>query len=496
METTTSKKWYNKVWLVVFSGLTLFPINLFILLKNQSIKRIWKVILFLLSPLFTALTVGLLFFSYISISSLLKTKFEESAKKAADGPIVFYDWNTALAGYKNADDEIIIPAKFDYAGDIVNGSAVVCQDGKYGYIDKEGNQLLPFQFDDAFTFNEGVAVVKQENKWMVIDSKGQPLKTLDYDSIYQSDTLFMIKKKNLYGCLNTKGEEIIKPEVPSSFHFRDGLAYFGPFKDGIIYMDTRLKPALIINGTQGSDFSEGLSAIIRDGKVGFINLNGELVIPAEYDVKDYSGITFLPSFSLGLACVHKNGKYGFINKQGEIVIPLQFDHAYDFNKSGITTVTVNKKQGVINTQGDFVLQPIYESVNTIPSGINIIRAELNGKFGFVDKTGKVVRPFIYDLVYDYNDGRFFARQNGKWALLDQDGKQITPFHFENVYGGFEEGVACVQLNGKYGYISKSGKLIIDFKFDKGGNFNKGKLGKYQNDSYFIYNKKGREIGSE
>lgn len=72
-------------------------------------------------------------------------------------------------------------------------------------------------------------------------------------------------------------------------------------------------------------FSEGLAAVRRDGKWGYINLKGEEVIPCQF-----SDVFPPGQFSEGLACVvdeHNeednklwNKRVGFINKKGEFVI--------------------------------------------------------------------------------------------------------------------------------------------------------------------------------
>lgn len=72
-------------------------------------------------------------------------------------------------------------------------------------------------------------------------------------------------------------------------------------------------------------FSEGMAAVRRDGKWGYINLKGEEVIPCQFSDDFPPG-----QFSEGLACVVDersevdkklwNKRVGFINKKGEFVI--------------------------------------------------------------------------------------------------------------------------------------------------------------------------------
>ena len=66
-----------------------------------------------------------------------------------------------------------------------------------------------------------------------------------------------------------------------------------------------------------SHFYGGLASIKKNGKYGFIDGNGKLVITPKFDLV---GI-----FSNGLAAVIIDGKIGYINKKGKLVIKPIFD---------------------------------------------------------------------------------------------------------------------------------------------------------------------------
>lgn len=59
-------------------------------------------------------------------------------------------------------------------------------------------------------------------------------------------------------------------------------------------------------------FSEGLVAVEKDGKWGYADKSGSLVIPCEWDTAW--------GFDEGLALVEKGGKRGYIDKSGTIII--------------------------------------------------------------------------------------------------------------------------------------------------------------------------------
>ena len=60
------------------------------------------------------------------------------------------------------------------------------------------------------------------------------------------------------------------------------------------------------------EFSEGLARVVQNGKWGFINTKGEVVIPCIYD--------FAWAFSEGLAEVKQDGKGSIINKEGKVIV--------------------------------------------------------------------------------------------------------------------------------------------------------------------------------
>lgn len=75
-----------------------------------------------------------------------------------------------------------------------DGWAIVKQDGKYGYVSREGTVLAPV-YDEARYFREGFAPVKQK-QWGVIDTAGQFVVPCGYDDAgpYVSDGLLAAEK--------------------------------------------------------------------------------------------------------------------------------------------------------------------------------------------------------------------------------------------------------------------------------------------------------------
>ena len=67
----------------------------------------------------------------------------------------------------------------------------------------------------------------------------------------------------------------------------------------------------------------------------------------------------------------------------------------------------------------------------------------------------------YDEVEPFLEGLARVTLNGKYGVIDNTGKIIVPLEYESP-SNFSEGLAPVFLNGKWGFIDKTGKIIAPF----------------------------------
>jgi hypothetical protein len=89
-------------------------------------------------------------------------------------------------------------------------------------------------------------------------------------------------------------------------------------------------------------FSQGLAAVKKGAKWGFIDISGKMVI--------VPGFENARSFKEGLAAVtNMKGFWGYIDKTGHLVIPHMYDFADNFEE-GIARVMKGEKVKFINKQ--------------------------------------------------------------------------------------------------------------------------------------------------
>lgn len=143
----------------------------------------------------------------------------------------------------------------------------------------------------------------------------------------------------------------------------------------------------------------------------------------------------------GLKRFEENGKYGFLDTLGNVVIKPQFDGVGCFNE-GLVSVTIDDKKGFIDRTGKYVVKPQYDYCNYFSQGVALVAK--NGKWGFIDKTGEEVIRLEYDRAEDFWDANGFAAvsKDGKWGLIDIKGRIVIPIEHEHA-SSTQNGVAVV-----------------------------------------------------
>lgn len=110
---------------------------------------------------------------------------------------------------------------------------------------------------------------------------------------------------------------------------------------GTAWADECITPDVVGYDSVGC-LSEGLASVYKNGKVGFVDETGELVIAPSFG--------WAWDFSEGLAVVGYGNEVGYIDKTGKIAIPLYFDDADSF-VDGKAWVEKNGEGFYIDKQG-------------------------------------------------------------------------------------------------------------------------------------------------
>lgn len=251
-----------------------------------------------------------------------------------------------------------------------------------------------------------------------------------------------------------------------------GLAFHPSECDSMyrIYESNDLLP--VVNTKKGAK---------NQGKYGFVNRHGKLVINTLYD--DVLG------FSGDLAAVKLNGKWGYIDHHNNVVIPIQYDMAQSFSHDR-AIVDKNGKQTYIDVKGHPISNFIYDctvsfgnnglaTVGIYTGSSKEINCYDNIKWGSINKQGTVVIPIIYDKIADcvaegcegfVNGHVIVAKQDGvdengnkKYlnGLVNEQGEVVVPLVYDTMYHR-PNGSIFVQKDGKQAIINNKHQILINF----------------------------------
>lgn len=129
------------------------------------------------------------------------------------------------------------------------------------------------------------------------------------------------------------------------------------------------------------------------------------------------------------------------------------------------------KWGYKDKKGNIVVPFIYDEANSFSEGRAKVRK--GSKYGYIGMDGSAVIPFIYDEAYSFSEGRAVIGRQSKFGYIDLNGTVITNCIYDYA-AVFSEGRALVKKDRKYGYINVDGNLIIPFIYDYATDFSDGR----------------------
>ena len=116
--------------------------------------------------------------------------------------------------------------------------------------------------------------VVEENENRLIDINDKLIKSHNYQYVdYFREGLAVVEADEKYGYIDKEGKEVISPKYEISW-------YFGKNTESL-----RIPSGIVYNYDYDyeGEFSDGLIVVIKDGKAGVINQEGEVIIPTIYD---------------------------------------------------------------------------------------------------------------------------------------------------------------------------------------------------------------------
>lgn len=229
--------------------------------------------------------------------------------------------------------------------------------------------------------------------------------TVDWFKTFDNDTIGIYEKDDKYGYYNVKTKEIV----------------------------------IAADYEKARQFSQGLAGVVKDGRVGFINLKGETVIGFNYAYNDKKDGSERHVFRYGYCAIaNVDGKYGVIDRTGNWVIAPEY-----------MDVTLCKDYAIAKVGNSFNLQMDYAGNvlnNHVVDEIKILwigrtdkyndyeyvretkycMYKVNGRCGLMDCKGNILTEPIYLHIQAIGEELFSARllDDSSYVIIDGKGKVV------------------------------------------------------------------------
>lgn len=222
----------------------------------------------------------------------------------------------------------------------------------------------------------------------------------------------------------------------------------------------------------------------REGKIGIINLKGEILIEAVYDdIK-------IPNPEKPVFVCENGEQTTALNEKAEEIL-TQYQQIDAIELTGIVSnmpyeksvlkYKQDEKYGLINLKGKKITDPIYEEISSLAHKEGELLVKKEGKYGVINSQGKTIIANKYDSIV--GDG--YYTENEKYALsgyivsvttnegyrygyMDNKQKQILKPEYASVIRLLQveptqDIYLAVVKNGQVGVV-KNTKEVIEYKY--------------------------------
>ena len=253
-------------------------------------------------------------------------------------------------------DSILIPQYEDitFRGILITG----IKDGTLQVFDSSGVK----QSDDSFISMQAVAdgeyyiTIDRNNKYGVCSKNRQVIISNEYSYVdYAFNNYFIVSKNGKLGVVDTNGNISIdvKYDIAQKINGTNLIQTINSETGVTEIYNNKLE--LILSGQNAKIYIEkDYIEIIAGNDIVYLDFYGN--VKKEADI--FSSNSIFAS--------KKDGKWGYVDKNGNVVIDYKYDIAMNINEYGYGAIKKDGKWGVVSGDGKIIEEPTYELTDARP----------------------------------------------------------------------------------------------------------------------------------
>jgi len=328
----------------------------------------------------------------------------------------------------------------------------VFKNGKYGLIDFEGKEIIGCKYDEITSLNgvKNQFIVKEADNIGLINEKGQTIIPIQYKKITTfkegyTNEYIITNENNQYGIISTSGMVLVEPKY-EDVKYLNSSENFALKEDGVWKLYNISSKSFTIDGGYDDiiEIKNDNVTIVKDGKYGIINSNKDEIISPQYeDLKFTFSIYYIAK---------KDGKYGIINLDNVEIKPFEYINMFYIESAGFIQADKTETETIIFDSN------LGQKISGIISEINLekgyIKAYINNEYKYYNF--KFEEKKSYELIG--NSTLYLSKKDGKYGYVNKEGKVIIDYIYEDGTEQNSCGFSAIKKDGVWGSINAIGAI--------------------------------------
>ena len=359
-----------------------------------------------------------IFTNYEQVEAI--SSVDENQNLVYDGKVLKVQ-NGGKYGLINLEGKEILPCEYDSINLLqgVENTLIVSKDSSYGIVDNDGKVIIPPSYSEIQNLgneaSQGFIVKNSEGKYGIVDIGNSQVLELKYDAISKihEGEYYVVTEGNNQKIVKRSGQEVLNANG------KEITALLKNPENGVIYK--------------------------VDNKYGVMNLSGEDVVGASYDD--------LKEGKTGILIAKKDDKYGIIDLQGNGKIDFKYN-SINYNEKADIYITEdeNYNNEVLDSNFSVKLTGIVTDLNDEKGYIEIRQSDEYKYYNFKFEEEKEAEIFTGNTL-------FVSKKDGKYGFVDKDGKVIVDYIYDDVGMQNSFGFAAIKKDGKWGAVDRNGNIV-------------------------------------
>ncbi|REC80536.1 hypothetical protein DRF60_02200 [Chryseobacterium elymi] len=349
--------------------------------------------------------------------------------------------------------------------------------GKEAVYDYNGKQIIPFSDRIRFVAEDRFFVL-QDKSWFLYDLEGKQISNREFkgDYHFENDKALIINEDSQSEVIGKNGETLHK----FSKYIYDLTSY--PFlitknkttgKYGLIDTEENILADEIYDDASPEYFGAKEYIYFRKkGKATVFSKKDKKLYPANFK---YLTPLFNNLFSVYSDLLKKSG---IVNLQGDRIVPQEYDFVQSFRISGKDFIYLKKgkEEKFLDKDLKDILEENTQIIAFYPEHLIIKKQDSYYRFSVLDKSVSVLKdivfikeqePDFFNIFNLYSKPVVCRNKNNLYGIIDEKGKEVVPFIYDDIIV-FEnsENEIVVKKQDKYGVVNFQNEPLKDVIYDK------------------------------